>query len=52
MVYSIYSKLDLRELKVLQKQENRQYQDLMNKTKSAKDQLDRQVGSYCKLVNC
>ena len=42
----IFRKLDLRELKVLQKEENRQYQDLMVKTTSAKENLDRQVNLF------
>ncbi|XP_067934485.1 serine/threonine-protein kinase 10-like isoform X1 [Watersipora subatra] len=38
-------KLDLRELKVLQKEENRQYQELMTKNTTAKDNLSRQCES-------
>lgn len=43
MTLPLHRKVDLRELKVLQKQENRQYQELMTKSTTAKDNLARQV---------
>lgn len=43
MLSSLGRKLDLREMKVLQKEEHREYQNLVRKTQAAKENLDRQV---------
>ena len=51
-IFSISRKQDLRELKVLQKNENKQYQDLIYKSQMAREMQDRKFETDMQVIVC